>query len=687
MNRVYFILIILLFIHTISETCTIGVASGSVTTDGRPLIWKNRDVYTSVYVHYCDTLSNKFIGVGNENNEYIWMGVNEHGFAILNSLADFPDQGNGRMGNGDTMKHALANFSTVGEFEAFLDSTNITGRETHANMAVIDSTGAAKMYEVSEDNYWIFDTADAENSFVVRAVFALNGGGTTSPNYEASKAIIGDLVENNNLNVGNILHYNIREFSDHSTGEHIPVPYENRWDATLPFGYIQAQGICNNGNGSAVIIQGTLPDEPVDFTTMWTLLGQPSTTIAFPCFPVCSPPPEANNNGISTIYYQAYANQMILFDYMATIYVDTYKLINYNSTGYWTQIFPQEDDYISQVDSLKNYWSENSYEIDDIRNAQNDLAADALAFLQNAYIETEVIPDFRADIRYGLPGLEVLLEESSLHFPDINSWQWDFDHDATIDFDGIDTVWTYTEAGTYTVYLNVGNGEDSYQIIKEDYINVLNSIDEIINVEPDSLFFQTEEDAFTGLDITIHNQLAIDITIDSLYTECYYEPNDIEFPILIPDNEFIEFTIWVPMPVFDRDIICYYLYIYTSNGIMEYPIYVDTVIYNNVENEDIPLVNTYLSNFPNPFSSETTISFNCHRDTEDTEIVIYNIRGQKVRTLECNIHDIAASTRLMHSITWDGSDENRKFLSSGIYFYKLDNAEKSSQIRKMILIK
>ena len=677
MKKIYLIFIILISFYTISETCTIGVASGAVTTDGRPMIWKSRDVFANVYVHYCDTLANKYIGVGNENSEYIWMGVNEHGFAILNSLADFPDEGNGRMGNGDTMKHALANFSTIEEFEAFLDSTNITGRETHANMAVIDSTGAAIMYEVSETNYWIFDTADAEEGFEVRAVFAFNGGETTSPNYEASKAIIGDLVANNNLNVNSILHYNIREFSDHYTGEHIPVPYENRWESEIPFGYIQAQGICNNGNGSAVVIQGTLPDEPVDFTTMWTLLGQPSSSIAFPCFPVCPPPPEANNNGTSELYNQAYENQSILFGYIPMIYVDTYKLINYNNTGYWSQIFPQEDHYISQIDSLKNYWLNNSYEIDDIRNAQNELAAGALAFLDNAYIETEVIPNFKADIHYGIPGLEVQFTETSLHFPDCNYWQWDFDNDGTIDFEGIDTVWTYTEAGNYTVDLEVGNGEDFYFVERENYINIVNSLDAIIDVEPDSLFFQTEDD-LQGLLMTIHNNLESEICIDSIEWD-YYEPDDLEFPVYIPEDEFLELTVFVPVPIFERDIIVDYLFIDVSNGTFEYPIYVDTVIYNDVDDEDIPPVNLYLNNFPNPFSSETTIYFSTTENTESMEIIIYNIKGQKIETFK----NLQINKSPNQQIIW-----NAENYPSGIYFYRLNDASgSSSKVRKMVLLK
>ena len=675
MNRICYIIIVLLTIHTFSDACTIGVAAASTTSDGRPVIWKNRDVMAEVVVYYYDSFQNKFIGVGNENSEYIWMGVNEHGFAILNSLAEFPEEGNFRMGNGDTMKHALANFSTIVEFEAFLDSTNITGRETHANMAVLDSTGAAVLYEVSNTNYWKFDTADAEQGFIVRGVFAFNGGGTTSPNYERSGEIIGELVSNNDLNVKTILQQQIREFND-AGAEHIPIPFAGRWSDDYPFGYIPFQGINNVGNGSAVVIQGIRPDEPVDFMTMWTVLGLPSTVMAFPCFPVGPAPLEANDQGNSTIFDRGQEIKNILCDHHPH-YIDSYKLINSNETGYWTQIFPQEEQIIQQVDSLKQYWLTNSYEIEDILDAQNEFASQTLSAMNEVILETEVIPNFKADIQYGIPGLEVYFEETSLHFPGISSWQWDFNNDGTIDFDGIDTVWTFNNPGNYTVSLEIGNGEDFYPIQKENYIIISNSLDEIIDVEPDSLFFQNEDD-LQGLIMSIHNNLEFDVQIDSIEWD-YFEPSDLEFPITISENESLYLTIFVPVPISERDIIVDHLIIDISNGMLEYPIYADTDIYSDVDNPDLSHTEFYLSNYPNPFSTETTISFSTTEQAENTEINIYNIKGQKIETFK-NLQIIKSPNQ---QIVW-----NAEKYPSGIYFYRQNDAEGNmSKVKKMVLIK
>ncbi|MBC8416425.1 MAG: T9SS type A sorting domain-containing protein, partial [Candidatus Cloacimonetes bacterium] len=93
----------------------------------------------------------------------------------------------------------------------------------------------------------------------------------------------------------------------------------------------------------------------------------------------------------------------------------------------------------------------------------------------------------------------------------------------------------------------------------------------------------------------------------------------------------------------------------------------------------LPSTDYHLTNYPNPFNPETTISFNLTaEDTEDVEILIYNLKGQKIRQFSIFNNQ--------SSIIWDGTDENNQPVSSGIYFYKL-KTDKFSRTRKMILLK
>ncbi len=84
-------------------------------------------------------------------------------------------------------------------------------------------------------------------------------------------------------------------------------------------------------------------------------------------------------------------------------------------------------------------------------------------------------------------------------------------------------------------------------------------------------------------------------------------------------------------------------------------------------------------NYPNPFNSETTIYFNTE-NTEDTEIEIYNVKGQKIKTLNVTMGGVEKS------ITWDGTDENNHPVSSGVYLYKLKSGKKE-MTKKMLLLK
>ncbi|NQV17324.1 MAG: T9SS type A sorting domain-containing protein [Armatimonadetes bacterium] len=88
-----------------------------------------------------------------------------------------------------------------------------------------------------------------------------------------------------------------------------------------------------------------------------------------------------------------------------------------------------------------------------------------------------------------------------------------------------------------------------------------------------------------------------------------------------------------------------------------------------------------LRNYPNPFNPETIISFSTTELTENTEINIYNINGQKVKQLVSE--QLSAG---QYSVVWNGKDDSGETVSSGVYFYKMD-AGKYSSTKKMILMK
>ena len=87
------------------------------------------------------------------------------------------------------------------------------------------------------------------------------------------------------------------------------------------------------------------------------------------------------------------------------------------------------------------------------------------------------------------------------------------------------------------------------------------------------------------------------------------------------------------------------------------------------------------NNFPNPFNPSTTISFSLPIESR-IDLIIYNIKGQQVKTI---VNDIFEKGN--HSVTWNGIDESGKLVSSGVYFYKLSVDGKSKSVKKCLLLK
>lgn len=101
-----------------------------------------------------------------------------------------------------------------------------------------------------------------------------------------------------------------------------------------------------------------------------------------------------------------------------------------------------------------------------------------------------------------------------------------------------------------------------------------------------------------------------------------------------------------------------------------------------VEEEEmaIPIDFELFQSYPNPFNNHTVIRYSLSKPT-DVSLIIYNLLGQKVRTLVKGERQEG-----LISAVWDGKDEEGNDVSSSIYFYRLQGGE-SSQTRRMVLLK
>ena len=85
--------------------------------------------------------------------------------------------------------------------------------------------------------------------------------------------------------------------------------------------------------------------------------------------------------------------------------------------------------------------------------------------------------------------------------------------------------------------------------------------------------------------------------------------------------------------------------------------------------------------YPNPCNPATTITFTLH-STAPAELIIYDARGQHVRTLVAGVH----SGGTTHYVEWDGTDDHSRSVASGVYFYRL-TTNRYVKSRKLVLLK
>ncbi|NOX37050.1 MAG: choice-of-anchor D domain-containing protein [Calditrichaeota bacterium] len=95
----------------------------------------------------------------------------------------------------------------------------------------------------------------------------------------------------------------------------------------------------------------------------------------------------------------------------------------------------------------------------------------------------------------------------------------------------------------------------------------------------------------------------------------------------------------------------------------------------------LPRELTLYQNFPNPFNPETVIKFALPGD-EQVSVIVYNLLGQKVRTLIAN----QRLSRGYHTVLWKGDNDHNIPQASGIYLLVL-KAGNRIKTRKMMLIR
>ncbi|MEZ4387856.1 MAG: T9SS type A sorting domain-containing protein [Candidatus Krumholzibacteriia bacterium] len=388
------------------EECTIGVASGRATADGRPLLWKVRDNAgvpdNEVYRNTALTLP--FIAVVSADggpDSPAWMGANLRGFALVNANVD--DLGApASLANGEFMRLALGTCPSVREFLTLLEATDGL-RDTHANFGVIDTTGAALIVEASRDEFWIYDADASAPGFLIRTNFACvdtAGAGIDGLAGEERFVRSTDLVEAwvgaGGLDLAQVVGRHARDFSDWACRP-FPLPCYECGEPDSLYGWFDTYfSICGGGTVSAAAIQGVAPppaQEPAWLTTLWVHLGNPACTLALPYWPAAPVPAVADGPGTAPLCDLANAIRegVVFHRPYYPRFVDSFALDDGQGGGLWSVLRPAEATVLAAARTRLAGW----------RLAVPTVAAvlafeDSLATAAHALLVLDVVTDMPA---------------------------------------------------------------------------------------------------------------------------------------------------------------------------------------------------------------------------------------------------------------------------------------------------
>jgi hypothetical protein len=377
-KMVSFILIITagLFVSAPAIGCTTAIVSGKYTRDGRPLLLKHRDT---------DALDNKLmvlttgkyraialIDSKDVNPDNVWIGFNEAGFAIMNSASynlNFRDTSKLTDQEGILMKRALLECGTVEEFEKMLAGlTKPLGVE--ANFGVIDAMGGAAYFETGNSRFTRIDVNDpkiAPHGYVVRTNYSYTGDanrGAGYIRYQTAEDLLYKASGSNDLSVDFILKNISRCVKNSLTGEDI-IDYLNLHENQSKFMYFQDCTV-RPSTSASVVIQGILPGETPDLTTMWTILGFPLASVAIPVLltkdnllPAVLTAPPGEKAQLCNLALDLKKKMLPVVRGNGRNYIQTTSVMNADKTGILQQLQPLEEAIHTEAIRYLRNWRKN----------------------------------------------------------------------------------------------------------------------------------------------------------------------------------------------------------------------------------------------------------------------------------------------------------------------------------------
>lgn len=275
-----------------AEACTSMIIGAKASASGRPMLWKNRD--TGNTHNFVERVAARhpgeysYVGLYNSGDSLLleaWMGMNEAGFAIMNTASYnlAPDTAKIKDREGLVMSRALQICRTVDDFARLLD-TLPRPMGIQANFGVIDATGNGAYFEADDYTYRPYYLRDTDNDVLIRTNYSLSGNDTDGMGYircENARHILADRMEQGGFVPEDFTERASRSFYHSLLGRD--------FEADTAAWAVDQDFIPRLSTSASVVIEGVQPGHPVaginddgcDKTAqtpiMWTLMGYPPT--------------------------------------------------------------------------------------------------------------------------------------------------------------------------------------------------------------------------------------------------------------------------------------------------------------------------------------------------------------------------------------------------------------------------
>jgi hypothetical protein len=345
------------------HACTTAVISPGASRLARPMLWKNRDTdFPNNKVIFVSESPFSYLALVNaedRSGRWVYAGLNSAGFAIFNSVAYNLPEKSAEMKDmeGTIMADALRRCSSVADFENYIQANLGPSLGSLANFGVLDATGEAALFEVSNHAYKKYLASDFPEKYIVNTNFARSGEAETGAGYLRfarasqlfSQILPGQITQRQILG----------QFSRDTGHALVQQPAFQRFkdiSGKKSFWISTRDTIDRGSTSAAVVVCGRLPGEKNSLATLWVMLGEPLFTIAVPMWVEAGASPAPLSQGEkAAMYLEAKRLQKMARPYPEadrSEYLDSTRLDNREGSGFLPRLLETEKEIFTLTEEF-----------------------------------------------------------------------------------------------------------------------------------------------------------------------------------------------------------------------------------------------------------------------------------------------------------------------------------------------